>query len=59
MAHTTSRCAVPAPKDRRHVPAGISSWSQGKHQTLGGALFAKRQLTLKRQLILDRFWSLK
>ncbi|CDT64679.1 hypothetical protein VCR31J2_1270795 [Vibrio coralliirubri] len=53
MAHTTSRCPIPPPKDRRYVPAGISPWSQGKHQALGRALFAKRQL------ILERFWSLK
>ncbi|CDT96814.1 hypothetical protein VCR3J2_420152 [Vibrio coralliirubri] len=59
MAHTTSRCPIPPPKDRRYVPAGISPWSQGKHQALGRALFTKRQLTLKRQLILKRFWSLK
>ncbi|CDT70736.1 hypothetical protein VCR15J2_470804 [Vibrio coralliirubri] len=47
MAHATSRCPIPPPKNWRHVPAGISPWSQGKHQALGGTLFAKRQLTLK------------
>ncbi|CDT48556.1 hypothetical protein VCR1J2_590295 [Vibrio coralliirubri] len=48
MAHATSRRSIPPPKDWRHVPTGISPWSQDKHQALGGALFAKRQLTLKR-----------